>query len=136
MSIYEYQNNGKIKDRENLVKNIAKINKQIEYVEERFVLGEINKALYDQFNEKLGREIEEIGKEINVIEKTLSNPEKRIPHSIKSCANLYKIWESDDLSKKQNLQNIAFPEGLVYNRQTDDYRIIRKSSIFAFLSVN
>ena len=34
--------------------------------------------------------------------------------------NMLKLWQLGDLSQKRRVQNLIFPDGLIYNKENDD----------------
>lgn len=60
----------------------------------------------------------------------LSNLEKAIDLSLKYATNLPKVWELGDLEIKRKIQNIVFPEGLLFDFKNDTYRTLRVNTFF------
>jgi site-specific DNA recombinase len=52
----------------------------------------------------------------------LSNPEKVINRALEICSNLSELWVSGGYDNKVQLQNMMFPEGILYDRRNDNYR--------------
>jgi len=49
----------------------------------------------------------------------------------KVCLNPLILWEKSDLEGKRIFQNLLFPEGIIYNRESDCYRTPRVNSFFS-----
>jgi site-specific DNA recombinase len=107
---------------EAITKQIAAIKPQIERLEERFVLEEINSDLYQKYKAKFEEQIEELAKQMTENEMEMSKLEDYITFSLSNCTNLSKMWDSGDYYQRQELQNALFTEGIVYDRQKDDCR--------------
>lgn len=52
----------------------------------------------------------------------LSKLEDYIEFAVTICSNLCQIWISGDYTQRQELQNVLFEEGIVYDRQKDECR--------------
>ena len=110
------------------------INKKIERIQERFVLEEIDKELYQTFIHKYKAEKEEIKKQIEKSGFKVSNLYKYIDYSVQIASELPQIWNSGNYIRKQRLQNMLFPEYYYYNRKTDKCRTPRVNSVFSYMA--
>lgn len=108
--------------------------KKIEQLEEKFILGDIDRSLYDKFNMKYRTELSQIEKEIENSGETLSNSEKFINNSVEVCSRINKIWCSGDYAQKVKLQKTVFPEGVMYDREKDEYRTSKVNSVIELIS--
>lgn len=102
-----------------------------ETMEERFVIGEIDRNLYNKFKPKYEKECFEIERELNKTGGYSSNLKKVIDLVTKICLNPLLLWDSSDLYGKRIFQNLLFPEGIIYNRELDNYRTMRVNSFFS-----
>ena len=100
-------------------------------MEERFVIGEIDRNLYNKFKPKYEKECFEIERELNKTGGYSSNLKKVIDLVTKICLNPLLLWDSSDLYGKRIFQNLLFPEGIIYNRELDNYRTMRVNSFFS-----
>lgn len=114
-----------------LRKQLTKSRKKLDAMEERFVIGEINKNLYDKFRPKYEKECFEIEQELNKTSGYSSNLKKVINYAVKICHNPLGLWSSGDLVDKRIFQKLLFPEGIYYNRELDVVRTTRINSFFA-----
>ena len=105
--------------------NLKGIDEKIEKVEERYVIGEINGELYNKFVHKFKKEKEDTEAEIQKSSLESSNLNYYIDESLNLFTKLNNIWSSSDYSSKQKLQNVLFPDGIVYDRQNDEVRTPR-----------
>ena len=108
---------------------------QLNRLEERFVFEEISKAQHDKFSKKLIEDKKELKSELEQTSQiNLSNLEKVIEKSLDYALNLSKLWASGNLMVKQGLQNMIFPEGILYNFQNHNYRTFRVNKIFDLIN--
>lgn len=123
-----------LEETEAIQKQITVLDKKIELLEERFVFDEITREQYIKFK---GRsEKERIEKQEYLQENSLdvSNLEKAINLAVEYSSNLSVLWSSGDLEAKRRLQNMLFPEGILFDHKNDRYRTIRVNSIFSAIS--
>jgi hypothetical protein len=90
---------------------------RIEAIEERFVIGEINRELYTKFLTKFTTERDDIQKEISKSSISSSNLEKCVKFVVNACRNPLKTWESSGIGERMRMQNLLFPEGIIYDRE-------------------
>ena len=117
-----------------LEKEVSKIEDNIEKIEMRFAIGEIEKDLYLKFKEQFNKELTQINEQISKSSFNLSNLEKAIDNALRYSVELPKIWASGDLEEKRRLQNMVFPSGIRYNRELDSYRTMGINTIFNDIS--
>ena len=110
-------------DNETLYKSkLTELNKRIELTEEKFIIGDIDKELYERFKGKFKTEKSQILKEMEVANIDLSNLEKSINKYCNLLMNIPSLWASGGYHEKIELQNLLFPDGILYFRNLDDYR--------------
>ncbi len=104
--------------------------RKLEAIEDRFVTGEIDRSLYDKFRPKYEKECFEIEQELGKTGGYKSNLGKVVNFAAKICLNPLILWDKSDLEGKRIFQNLLFPEGIIYNRELDCYRIPSVNSFF------
>ncbi|MFV0268322.1 MAG: recombinase family protein [Draconibacterium sp.] len=115
-----------------LLKNkLAETKRKLEAIEERFVIGEIDRNLYQKFRPKYEKECFEIEQELGRTGGYKSNLIKVVDFAAKLCLNPLEMWGKSDLDGKRVFQNLLFPEGIIYNRESDSYRTSRVNSFFS-----
>ena len=102
-------------------------------MEERFVMGEITKAQFEKFSQKLVAEKEQIEASLGERPKKLSNLEKYVGFSLKICSGMGKMWVLGDYHAKQKLQKLVFPEGVAFDKENNDYRTQKVNSVFSLI---
>lgn len=109
---------------------LQEISKKLERIEERFMDEEISKDLYDKYTSKLTEERKQIEQILAKSGNQVSNLEEKINCMIEMAGNLSVYWDSASYSIKQKLQFMLFPEGISYNRKTDECRTSTINSVF------
>src|SRR5690606_25490730 len=81
----------------NSLKNrLRETKKKLETIEERFVIGEIDRILYDKFRPKYEKECFEIEQELGKTGGYISNLGKVVEFAAKICLNPLILWEKSD----------------------------------------
>lgn len=111
--------------------HLKQIEDGVEKLEERFALGDIDRPMFEKFMAKYALEKTEIERSIGQTEINLSNLEKYIQFTLQLCSKLPSMWASGSIDQKIKLQNLIFPEGILYNREKRSYRTTRINSLFA-----
>ncbi len=122
-----------LEDAKSLKLRLAETRRRLDTIEERFVIGEIDRGLYDKFRPKYEKECFTIEQELNKVGGYSSNLKKVVDYAVDLCRNPLKIWDSSDLNGKRVFQNLLFPEGIYYNRELDRVRTSRINSFFALI---
>lgn len=131
-----YQMNESNRVQSKLIKdNLLEVENKIEKLEERYAYGEITKDLYEKFISKLKGEAVEISEKLAEVDFQLSNLEEYINLSLQIASNFSLLWGSDDFGVKSELQNIFFPEGILYDRKIEDYRTENVNGAFELTSL-
>ena|SRR6185312_1497971 len=117
-----------------LQQNYTDIKNKIIRLEERFIEEEINAELYNKYIAKYTDEMKEIEQQLLKATNKVSNLEECISLAVNFAINLPKKWLSADYHTKQRLQFLVFPEGILYDRETDKCRTNRINSVFAYIA--
>jgi site-specific DNA recombinase len=133
LGIFERNNATNLDTKSELQSQLKEVNKKLERLEERYVNEEMSREIFEKFHKKLKLEKDEIEANLNKPEINASNPEKAIEIALHLATKLNTLWDSSDYHQKQKLQNLVFPEGMTYNRKTDQCRTLRVNE--AFLSI-
>ena len=111
-------------------KRIAELKKQVELLEERFVLNEITGEQFGKFSKKYQSEIDQLDQEINQMGNISSNLKKSVEKGLKIAQNISEMWASGDFYEKQKLQYLLFPEGMLYDKENGVVRTTKVNSFF------
>ncbi len=114
-------------------KKTKELQNKLNTIEERFVLREITDEQFYKFEEKFKRELKSIKVNNSNNSFNLSNLEKSIELATKISCNLQELWSLGDLETKRAVQQIVFPEGILFDYKNDCYRTNRINSLFAII---
>ena len=116
--------------RSDLKKRKTETTKKIEKVQLRYGLGEITEAVYQTTIRTLNKDLAEIERGLDEVDKNLSNLQKFIDEAIAMSCKLGTLWHNGDFSNRQKLQNLMFPSGIYFDKNTDDYRTETENEVF------
>lgn len=117
-------------EKKSLEMKISELRKTLEGLEERYALGNLERDLYLKYSQKIKSEIASFEQEYEKYDLKLSNPDELIKFAVTMSSKLAPAWDSGDLRQKITLQNLMFPEGILYDRQNHTYRTTRVNSVF------
>lgn len=109
---------------------LTKAENNIDKIERRFALGEIDRELYIKFKAEFEQELMTIQEEIQDSSFNLSNLEIAVEKALNLALNLPGIWASGNLEEKRRIQKLVFPEGIRYDLKNDVYRTDRINYLF------
>ncbi len=114
-------------------KQINEIEANLHTVRKRFGLGLIPEEIYDECTAEFNSVLQDLQAKIENSSFNLSNLERAIDVALDYALNLPKTWVSGDLEVKKRIQNLVFPEGLVYDYENHHYRTPRVNALFAII---
>ena len=113
---------------------LVEVNKKLARLEERFILEEINKDMFEKYNAIFLDEKKKIEQELSGVDFKGSNLEEYIDFAITSASKLATVWDLGDYKQKQELQFLIFPDGILYNRKNDRCRTENVDEIFSYFA--
>jgi site-specific DNA recombinase len=114
-----------------LKKKLSEKQTAIDKIEEKFVLGQINAELFEKYSTKYKQELNELQQELDHSTIDSSNLDKGIEKCLQIAQNIGAAWVEASFENKQRLQNLVFPEGILYNKLKGVVRTPRVNSLFA-----
>ena len=109
--------------------NLAHKNSEIEKVEYNLATA-ANAKMQEICTKQLAKleaERGEILTEIQTKEKEILNLDQYVTFGLGLKDNLLKLWRLVNLGHKRHLQNLVFPEGLVWSKENDDIEPVSKN---------
>lgn len=134
IATYNQLTKEKQQDNEQLTKQLDECEKKIKRLEERYINEEIDRDLFLRYKEKFITERREIEVNLQKADNKVSNLENLIEKALHFGSNLKPLWVSGGYAEKQKLQNLVFPDGLLYNRKNDECRTPRINSVFLYMT--
>ena len=104
-------------------------------MEERFVLNEITKELYEKFSKKYTEQILQLRKETQQSREVSSNLEKAVEKGLEYSENFCQTWSVADFNRKQQLQYLVFPKGMSYDKESNRVLTTKVNTLFAEIAI-
>ena len=120
----------KASDKTLLKKKIAEKQSLLEKAELKYISDQITEDIYNKHAQQIRSEIGELSKGIDSASMSSSNIEKVVQNCLAISQNISQAWISADYEKKQRLQKMVFPEGIMYNKQNGVVRTSKVNLIF------
>ena len=115
--------------------NKTEVENKIKKVQVRWGLGEISQDIYDTTIGTLQTELYKINTQLNSYSKKLSNLDN-IAHSVSVIASkLGSLWENSNYEDRVKLQNLLFPEGILWDKVKENYRTMKINKVFEVISL-
>ena len=105
----------------------------------RFGMGEIDEEIYEMTNKDLQEKLDNIERGLAECRKNLSNLDSEVDDILAMCCKLDSLWCYASLETCQKLQHLLFPNGILWDKEKDNYRTYDENealSIIVRLSVN
>ena len=64
----------------------------------------------------------------------ISNLKKSIEEGVTFSTKLAPLWTSSPVSKKEKLQKLLFPEGIIYSKKNEAFRTEKVNTFFALVA--
>ncbi len=113
----------------------AEILKKLETIEEKFyALNQMDEETFVKFKSKYIQEKKIVDAELELCGLSGSNMEGDLKQLLELSLKLKTVWTSGDVSIKEKLQKLVFPEGIEYNRQTSGVRAKKVNGVFGLIA--
>ncbi|MBM3418216.1 MAG: hypothetical protein FJY17_04760 [Bacteroidetes bacterium] len=111
-------------------KKITEKKALLEKIEYKFITDQISEDIYQKHSEKIRTEIASLSKETHISQIEGSNLKLAVSKCLTIAQNLSQAWRSAEYEKKQRLQKLVFPDGILYSKQKGVVRTPRVNSLF------
>ena len=113
-----------------LLKNKSETEKKLTALKVRFGMGEIDRDIYSATSEHLNDQLTKIDKALQEAERDLSNEKKYIADVIAMSCKLGTLWQEGNFRTRQKLQNLVYPDGILYDKHLGSYRTENENEVF------
>ncbi len=128
--VFKEYNQERSETRTLLLKNKSEIERQIFALKLRCGLGEIDKDIYNTTSDHLNDQLTQIHKALQEAECDLSNEKKYIANVIAMSCKLGTLWQEGNFRTRQKLQNLVYPNGILYDKHLGSYRTENENEVF------
>ncbi len=112
---------------------ISDIEKNLEKLEERYVLEGLERHLYEKYTAKFKEDKRKMEEELQKAGKSISNLSAYTDKSLLIASQSSKLWQEGDFETRGKLQYLVFPEGVQYERKNEAFRTQRINSVFSLM---
>lgn len=116
------------KQRAELLKQKAEVEATRGKAEDLFIKGKISEETFNRKKEEYAEGLQTIEIELEHLVEDYGDVEACVSYAMRVLYDLSGFWERGNLTAKQRLQDIVFPEGLVF--EESGFRTPRTSSLF------
>jgi site-specific DNA recombinase len=134
LATYYKLSENKHDEKSSLKERLLELDRKTARQKDRVEKEEIPYALFLEFEASYEKEKKEIQKELDKASKGVSNPEECVDLAIQYALNLPSLWRLAEYREKQRLQFMVFPEGIFYNRKSDECRTEKVTGVFAYMA--
>lgn len=110
---------------------ITKLNTQKEDVMRRFGLGELPGDVYRLTIDGLLKQISDAEAELKDAENNSSNFSNTVESAVAIACQLKSLWSNGNFETRQEVQKMAFPDGIVWDRENCNYLTPKENSALA-----
>ncbi len=119
---YNRLNKVRVENKNSLENNLNDVQSKIDGAEEKYFLQELSSDIYNKYMPKYRNEKEAIIKELKNYESDLSNLKKHLEYTLYLSTKMSDTWSMGTIEEKKQLQDLVFPEGIVYEAKNNIYR--------------
>ena len=100
----------------------------------RFGMGEIDEEIYEMTNKDLQEKLDNIERGLAECRRELSNLDNEVDEILSMCCKLDCLWKDAPLETCQRLQNLLFPNGILWDKENDDYRTFDENEALSIIA--
>lgn len=121
-----------IQEQKILKDKLTEIDKKIDHLEEDYyVERKVPTETYDRLQTKLADEKKQILESLTKTDVEGSNLKEYYETAIQFSEKLAAVWASSEVSVKEQIQKMIFPEGVRYNREKGEFLTDKVNEVFA-----
>lgn len=99
----------------------------------RFGMGEIDKDVYEETIKTLQEKVNKIELGLVNCKKNLSNLSEEVDETLSICCNLDTLWKNASLELCNKIQNLLFPDGVLWDKEKDNYRTFNENAALSVI---
>ena len=100
----------------------------------RFGTGDIDEDIYEETIETLQEKLTKIDLELANCKRNLSNLSEEVDDTLAICCKLDTLWKNASLELSQRIQNLLFPDGILWDKEIDDYRTFNENKALSIIA--
>ena len=116
-----------------LRKHNSELKNKIKNCKVKFGCGEIDEEVYTVTIETLQDKLAKNELELSKVKENLSNQDTAVQDIASTCCNLGSLWHNAELELSQKIQNMLFPNGILWDKKIGNYRTIDENKALAII---
>ena len=116
-----------------LKKSKTELENKIKNNKLRFADGVIDEDVYQTALEENQTKLNKILLEMEQVKSELSNSDSDVDSIVAMCCKLGTLWQESSLKTCQKLQNLVFPDGILWDKEIGDYRTIKTNEALVLI---
>nr|MBQ5604221.1 hypothetical protein [Bacteroidales bacterium] len=96
-------------------------------------MGDIDEDIYTTTVEVIQEKLAKIEVEIAKVKRNLSNLTSTADEVLATCCKLGSLWSDSELELCQKIQNLLFPNGILWDKVLGSYRTINENKTLAVM---
>lgn len=113
---------------------LTRLRNELEAMELNLAVGKLSAELFEKHSSNHQRKIKQIEQELQKLVDDSSNLSNYLQTALQNANNLLKMWHLLDYKGKVRLQNLIYPEGLVFDPENRTVRTKVVNPIFAVIN--
>lgn len=114
---------------------LNEVQKKIDTLEEKyFVTEEMGEETYKKFRSRYSEEKAKILEAMEVCGKDCSNLSEYFNNALQFSSKLPTVWASSPVAVKEQIQEMIFPQGIVYNYKNQAFRTEKINEVFYYIA--
>jgi site-specific DNA recombinase len=125
-----------VEDNKSVIENkIKELDSKIARLELRYIEEDLGKDLFTKYKQQYTDERMQFVKELENFKIEVSNLDKCLEIVFNYSKNLSVLWASSGYEEKVKIQYMLFPEGIYYNKKTNECRTKKVSSVWSYIAL-
>ena len=116
-----------------LKKRLTEVNNDLKTCYMKFATDKLDAEAYGIASAELKRKKADIEAELEKYSLDLSNLDNKINSVLVTCSKLGSLWEKGDRETKKRVQDLIFPDGILWDRTIRNYRTENRNAFFDLL---
>lgn len=116
-----------------LKKRLTDVENDLKTCYMRYATGKLDDEAYHIASEELKHRKANIEADLEQYNLNLSNLDDKINEVVVTCSKLGSLWEQGDVDTKKKIQELVFPNGILWDRVKRNYRTEKRNEFFDLL---
>ena len=112
----------------------SEIKNRIKACKVKYGSGDIDEDIYAVTMESLQDKLAKNELELSKVKENLSNHDKTIQNIASTCCMLGSLWRNAETELSEKIQNLLFPNGILWDKEIGNYRTIDENKALSIIS--